>query len=295
MEGKMTDLDRIVKKGVKLAKYTTFGIGGEAEFFTAPTDSEDLRTVLSFAEEEGLFSFFLGGGSNVLLPDDPYEGMIVRPRGFRNVTFLGETVEAEACVALPRLLRLAADENLTGLENLSGIPGQIGGAVAKNAGAWGREIRDVLVSADVMTWEGIRIELSASELGLGYRRSKLGELGILLRATFRLKRGSKSDIERKMKEYIEAREKTQPRGKKTAGCIFKNPEGFKAGYLLDQSGMKEVSVGDARYSEVHANFIVNEGHATAKDVLTLIEMGKDRVRERFGMELEEEIEILRCR
>jgi UDP-N-acetylmuramate dehydrogenase len=165
--------------------------------------------------------------------------------------------------------------------------------VAKNAGSWGKEIRDVLASAQVMTWEGELLDLSVSELGLSYRGSKLAELGILLKARFELKHGQRGHIEKILKEFEEKRSKTQPQGARTAGCIFKNPENMKAGYLLDKAGLKEFTIGGAKYSEVHANFIVNENDASAKDVLDLIRVGKERVKEQFGVDLEEEIVIVR--
>ncbi len=289
----MRDFEKIVKRGVALSRHTTFGIGGRAELFAEPEDPEEVREVLTFAESEGLPVFVLGGGSDVLFPDETFEGVVLHPRGFRSITIRGELVEAEAGVALPRFVKLAAEEGLSGLENFSGIPGQVGGAVAKNAGSWGKEVRDILEGARVMTWEGELLDLSVSELGLSYRGSKLAELGILLRATFRLRHAPRSQIEKALADYQKERSKTQPQGVRTAGCIFKNPENMKAGYLLDKAGLKGVSVGGAKYSEVHANFIVNQGSATAADVLELIGIGKERVKEEFGVELEEEIVIVR--
>jgi UDP-N-acetylmuramate dehydrogenase len=289
----MRSLDKIVKRGVTLARHTTFGIGGAAAFFAEPESPEEVREVLTFSESEGLPVFILGGGSDVLFSDETFEGIVLRPKGFRTVSIKGHHVEAETGVALPKLVKMAAEESLSGFENFSGIPGRLGGAVAKNAGSWGKEIRDVLASAQVMTWEGELLDLSVSELGLSYRGSKLSELGVLLKARFELKHGQRGHIEKVMKEYEEKRSKTQPQSARTAGCIFKNPENMKAGYLLDKAGLKELTIGGAKYSEIHANFIVNENEASAKDVLDLIQIGKERVKEQFGVDLEEEIVIVR--
>jgi UDP-N-acetylmuramate dehydrogenase len=289
----MRDIGRITKRGVRMARHTTFGIGGPAEYFAEPEDPDEIRVVLSFAESEGLPVFVLGGGSDVLFFDDTFEGVVLRPKGFRAVTIKGEIMEAEGGVSLPRLLKLAADEGLSGLENFSGIPGQIGGAVAKNAGSWGKEIRDVLDHAQIMSWDGEILNLSNTELGLSYRSSKLTELGVMIKATFVLKRSPSSHIEKTLKEYLKERTKTQPQGVRTAGCIFKNPENMKAGYLLDKAGLKGFTIGGATYSDVHANFIVNRGGARAKDVLELIDAGKTRVKDEFGVDLKEEIVIVR--
>ena len=289
----MLDVSRCLKTDIPLAKYTTLGVGGTAAFFAEPEDLKELRAVLEFAEAEGLNLFVLGGGADTLFADSRFEGVVVKLRGFKGIRIKGNRLEVDAGVALPRLVKVACEENLSGLEFLAGVPGEMGGAIAKNAGAFGTEMKDILVKASILSWEGYTLELTSEELGMSYRDSKLQEIGVVVRAVIELSPGERDKIEEKMNQNLEHRKKTQPLGAKTAGCIFKNPPNLKAGYLLEKAGLKGARIGDAMFSPVHANFIVNEGQATADDVLSLIQMAKERVKEQFGVDLEEEIVILR--
>ncbi len=283
----------ILKERVPLSKYTTFGIGGPARYVAEPQDLEELREALLFAEEEGLPYLILGGGSNVLFHDEGFEGVVIRMARMNHVEVKGEVLEAEAGTTLKRLINVARDAGLSGLEPFVGIPGELGGAIVMNAGLKGHEIGDRLVSVTLLTFDGYVEELPPQELGLAYRRSRVRDMGIIVKARLRLVPGDTERIDQEIQNYLEHRKSTQPYGMKSAGCVFKNPApDVSAGKLLDDAGLKGYRLGDAMYSEKHANFIVNLNQARAEDVLALMDLGKQRVREMFGYELEEEIVVL---
>ncbi len=283
----------ILKEQVPLSKYTTFGIGGPARYVAEPQDLEELREAIRFAEEEGLPYLVLGGGSNVLFHDEGFHGVVLRMARMNQVEVKGEVLEAEAGTTLKRLIKVARDAGLSGLEPFIGIPGELGGAIVMNAGLKGHEIGDLLVSVTLLTFDGFVEELPPQELGLAYRKSRVRDMGILLKARLRLTPGSVDHIDRVMQEYLDHRKATQPYGMKSAGCVFKNPEPeVSAGKLLDDAGLKGYRKGDAMFSEKHANFIVNLNQAKAEDVLALMDLGKRRVKDLFGYTLENEIVIL---
>ncbi len=282
-----------LKKNVPLSKYTTFGIGGSADYLAEPTNLRELKETLDLAEAEGLMVLPLGGGSDILISDKGFRGLVVRFSRMSEVEVKGRKIIVDAGVYLPRLLNIAAKAGLSGLEPLTGIPGQIGGAVAKNAGSYGREIRELVKSVTLLTWDGEFIEIDVQELNLAYRRSRAPEMGIIARVTLELAEGDPETIMKAMEEFTERRRKEQPIGARSAGCIFKNPENAEpAGYLLEQVGLKGYRIGGAAYSTVHANFIINENNASFEDVMKLIELGKKKVKEHFGVTLEEEIVIV---
>jgi UDP-N-acetylmuramate dehydrogenase len=284
---------KVLKEKIPLAKYTTLGIGGPADYVFLPKNIEELKEALDFAEGEGLPVFILGGGSNVLFPDSGYRGVVIRMAAFNSINFKNDQVEVEAGVSLGRLINLSQREGLSGFEPLFGIPGDVGGAIVMNAGSFGREIKDLLLTATILTWESELIELPLEELGLQYRRSKIHEMGIITKAKFQLVSGDSEKIAMLMEETLEKRRKTQPFNERTAGCVFKNPPGHPpAGELLDRAGLKGVQIGGAKYSEVHANFILNLGDASSKDVIELINLGQKRVFDMFGVKLEPEIVIV---
>lgn len=284
-----------IKKNAPLSKYTTFGIGGPADLMALPQTVKELKEVLDFVEAEGIPFFILGGGSNVLFKDEGFRGMVIRMSALNGIEFKRNIVEVEAGMNLTRLINLAAREGLSGLEPLYGIPGEIGGAVVMNAGSFGREIRELLTSAKLITWEGEEVELPVDELGLSYRRSKIPEMGVITSVKLELVQSDPDKILDLMQEYLEKRTATQPYGERTAGCVFKNPREPHppAGELLEKVGLKGYRIGGAKYSEIHANFIVNSGSATFRDVVELIELGKKKVREEFGIELEEEVVVVK--
>ena len=285
--------EETLKKNVELSKYTTFGIGGPAQFMVEPRTMEELREALDFAESEGLKVLPLGGGSDILLPDSGFRGLVIRFSRLSNVEIRGRRMVCEAGVYLQRLLNLAAKEGLSGLEPLAGIPGQLGGAIAKNAGSYGREIVELVRSVTILTWDGEIVDTDTRELSIVYRGSRIPDLGLVVRVTLELAEGDPEKITAETEKFLERRKKEQPYGIRSAGCVFKNPENAEpAGYLLDKAGLKGFRIGDAAYSDIHANFIVNEGNASYGDIIRLIEIGKERVKDEFGVSLEEEIVVV---
>jgi len=289
----MVDISGRVKKKVPIARYTSMGIGGPAEIMVVPKTLEELREVLEYAEIEGLPIFVLGGGSDVLFPDEGFPGLVVRMGSFNDFERHGKFVNVGPGMLLSRLIGILQEEGLSGLEPLTGIPGEVGGAIAKNAGSFGREMRDILHSVTLLTWEGELVELPATELGFGYRTSRINEMGVIVSAKLALIEGDPAEIEKLSKSYFQKRNELHPVGVRSAGCVFKNPKDAPpAGKLLDMAGFKGKKVGGVKFSEKHANFMVNENNGTFKDALTLIKMAKEKVYELFQVELEEEIVIV---
>ena len=278
-----------------LSRHTSFGIGGPADVVVYPSDEEDLERVLVWAEEHSTPVLTLGGGTNVLVDDAGFRGIIAfLQRGLSRVSFDGENVRAEAGVGFSALVGAMAGKGLSGLEFAWGIPGTVGGAIKGNAGAFGRQISDVLTEVEgIDRCSGERVRLNPSELGFGYRRSGIPDLLILTAARFRLLRDDPTTIRSRMLDFLRRRRSSQPVQERTAGCIFKNPpSGPAAGALIERVGCKGLYVGDAGISERHANFIVNRRDARASDVRELIEQVRTRIREATGVELELEIRLI---
>ncbi len=281
----------LIRENINIARFTTMEVGGTAEFYSKPRDLNELKYLMEWATDRGVKIFLLGSGSDVIFGDGHHRILVIDLKNFKEISIHDGHVSAMAGVNFNKLVKMTADGGLSGMEELFGIPGTVGGAVKKNAGAFGREVKDILESAKILTHDGKISVFGANELGLTYRESNFD--GILIEATFKLMSENPDKIKEKMREIISRRKATQPRGK-TSGCIFKNPEkGPPAGYLLDRSGLKGFKIGGAKYSEIHANFIVNMGNAKADDVFSLIEEGKKRVYENFGIILEEEVVILK--
>lgn len=281
----------LILKNFHIAKYTTMEVGGTVEFYSKPCNVSELEYLVKWAYDREIKVFLLGSGSDVIFGDGHHRIFIIDLKNFKEIAIDGEYVRAMAGVILNRLIKTTVEKYLSGMEELFGIPGTVGGAIKKNAGAFGKEIKDVLISAKVLTTDGNFVEYSVGEMGLSYRESSFD--GILIEATLKLSIENSEKIKSKMREIIKKRKATQPRGK-TSGCIFKNPaDGPPAGFLLDKSGLKGFTIGRAKYSEVHANFIVNMGGAKADDIFNLIDIGKKRVFENFGIMLKEEVVILK--
>ncbi len=270
---------------------TSFGIGGPARFYAEPATPEEVSECLAFARGENVPVSVLSAGTDVLVADEGIPGILVSARRLKGISVEEGLLIAGAGESLAKVCLSAAELGLSGLEELYGIPGAIGGAVAKNAGAYGRETADLVVWADLMTRDGIR-RFSKDELAMTYRSSALPEAGILLRVAMSLGRSEPAKLRNAMYYYNEKRKRHQPIGQRSAGCIFKNPPGGHAGALIESAGLKGLRVGDAMVSPVHANFIVNLGQATARDVRELIELVRARVMETHGINLETEIEFL---
>lgn len=279
-----------------LSAHTTFRIGGAALYYIVPENTEQIKEGIAFAEEKGFPYITIGRGSNILFPDTGYHGVVIEIGGGMNdIEFMDEcTVRAQAGVSLSALAGAVAERSLTGLEFAGGIPGTLGGAVTMNAGAYGGEIKDCILNASVLDKNGTVRELSREKLELGYRSSVIQKEGyIVLDAIFQLKQGVKDEIQAKMRELNARRREKQPLEFASAGSTFKRPEGYFAGKLIEDAGLKGYRVGDAQVSEKHCGFVINRGNATADEVLTVIGDVQKKVYEIFGVRLEPEIKIIK--
>ncbi|MCL1924285.1 MAG: UDP-N-acetylmuramate dehydrogenase [Defluviitaleaceae bacterium] len=276
----------------QMSKHTTFQIGGAADLLFMPAHPGDLHRAISICRGQKIPYFILGNGSNVLVSDDGFRGVIIKLYNFTNVQVEGKVVHAQSGVDMRELSRYAEENSLTGLEFAEGIPATVGGAVCMNAGAYGSEMKDVLIRVDVLRDGEIR-RLLPSELEFGYRTSLVKKENlIVLSATFLLEHGEKDEIRLKMADLNKRRLDKQPLEFPSAGSVFKRPEGYFAGKLIQDSGLQGVSIGGAEVSTKHAGFIINKGNATAKDVLDLIKHVQKTVKDKFGVELEREIILL---
>ncbi|MFL1464084.1 UDP-N-acetylmuramate dehydrogenase [Roseococcus sp. DSY-14] len=272
-----------------LAPFTWFRVGGPAEWLVRPADDEDLVALLR-ALDPATPVAVIGAASNLIVRDGGVPGVVLRlpARPFGAIARDGEGFVAGAAALDATLAQHAAAAGLAGLEFLSGIPGTVGGAVAMNAGAYGREVKDCLDWAEVATRAGVR-RLAAAELGFAYRHAALPEGGVVLRARFRATPGEPAAIAARMAEIRAAREATQPVRARTGGSTFRNPEGHKAWALVDAAGGRGLRRGGAQVSEQHANFLLNTGGATAAELEALGEELRARVRAQSGVELQWEI------
>ncbi|MBR0139424.1 MAG: UDP-N-acetylmuramate dehydrogenase [Firmicutes bacterium] len=277
-----------------MADQTSFKCGGRAAIFAVPSSEEALAAMIEILENEGFPYMFMGNGSNLLFTDSGYEGAVIKAsEGLSSISAEGCEISAGAGVSLIRLARQAAALSLTGLEFASGIPGSLGGAVFMNAGAYGGEMKQVLVSVRSMDRQGRIIERSADELDLSYRHSVFSENGeFILSAVIRLSEGDKDAIEARMRELAAQRSAKQPLNLPSAGSFFKRPEGYFAGKLIEDCGLKGLQLGGAQISPLHAGFMVNAGGAAATDVIDLMKVVQETVMDRFGVLLEPEVRII---
>jgi UDP-N-acetylmuramate dehydrogenase len=277
-----------------MEKHVTFRAGGKAAYYAEPTSLDELRAVVDCANDCGIEWRVIGNGSNILVRDEGYKGLIIalgRRFGAVGVSS-GDTVFAEAGALLSRVGSIAADAGLAGFEFAAGIPGSVGGAVAMNAGAFGGEMSDIVTDVAVLTRTGAYVERAADRLGFGYRTSDLQRNGdVVVAARFKLEKGDPAAIREQMAQLARTRRSRQPLELPSAGSAFKRPEGTFAAKLIDEAGLKGLSVGGARVSEKHAGFIVNAGGATASDIIALMDEVKRRVKESSGIELEPEIKV----
>lgn len=283
-----------VRAGESMKNHTTFRIGGPADIFICPASRDELLAAVGYTVKRGIPLTVIGAGSNLLVTEGGIRGVVVKVgRGLDRVACDGTQIKAEAGARLAKLAAVAQINGLGGLEFTAGIPGSVGGAVVMNAGANGSSIGDVVKNVLVLNRTGQIEEIPRASLGFGYRKSILQEKPlIVIEASFSCRLRSPREIRREMKEYMEKRRRTQPLHQPSAGSIFKNPPGDSAGRLIEAAGLKGKRVGDAAISEVHANFIVNLGSATSRDVRALIEMARSAVWERFGVELALEVKII---
>jgi UDP-N-acetylmuramate dehydrogenase len=277
-----------------LANHTTWKIGGPADIFVEPTDKMALAACMKLVHKHNVPWYVLGRGSNMLVRDGGIRGVVFKlAEGFNHLTFNGEEVEVGAGYSFIRLAVMAGKQGLTGLEFAGGIPGTVGGAVYMNAGAHSSDVSRILTSAEVLLETGELVELSAEELGFGYRTSVLQkQRAIVVSAVFKLAYGDRKEIARHMAAYKDRRRQTQPLSLPCAGSVFRNPPGDHAGRLIESAGLKGMQVGGAQISEKHANFIVNRGNATAKDVLDLMEQVMGIIYQKYQVQLVPEVLVV---
>lgn len=281
-----------VEQKYPMNKYTSLRVGGAADLVVTPKNIDEFIRVLNLLYKTDLPWVVLGAGSNTLVYDNGIEGVVVCTRKLKDISITEKgKVFAETGAVLGTILNRTMKAGLTGFEFAAGIPGTVGGGIFMNAGANGGEIKDVVET--VWVWhEGREISLKRSEIEFEYRKSHLPPGCVITRAEFSLKKGNKEEIERSVKEYMEKRSRTQPIKMSNTGSIFKNPPDIAAGKLLDELGFKGFGIGGAKFSEMHANFIVNSGGASASDVIELIEAAKREALNKRGIRLETEVRII---
>jgi UDP-N-acetylmuramate dehydrogenase len=276
-----------------LGFHTSLRIGGAADFFIVPQDVEDIRLALSFAEKEQLAVEVIGGGNNLVVRDRGIRGVVLKLEGcLGRADFHGEEAVAGAGVSLSALIREAAALNLGGLECLVGIPATIGGAIAMNAGTPDGWIGDFVSAVYFLHADGTLGEFKPGTGGFGYRAFAAPPGAVLIGARLRLHRRPHAEIQKDIKQRLKQKKATQPLALASAGCVWKNPPGEVAGRLLEKVGLKGKRLNGAEISAKHANFIVNRGGAMAADVVALMDIARERVRNQFGITLEPEIRVL---
>ena len=293
-ECKKQGIDRIIKYDELLKNYSSLRIGGPADVFCSPGNIEDLKKVVSIFKEYNTPFWVIGNGTNLLILDNGIRGLVINlNKDFKKIEFSDKVVKVGAGVSLVYLSKMVLNRELSGLEFTCALPGTLGGAIINNASFKGNCMADVVQNVTFLTRENKIERTSKSNLNFNYRECDLkGKPVIILEATLLLKKGNKEEIESKIKQNIEIRKTRQPLDKFSAGSIFKNPPGYYAGELIEKVGAKGLSRGQAEVSTRHANFIVNNGGASARDILYLIEEIEKRVKKNFGIKLEREIEIL---
>ena len=286
----------LIEPHVSLAEFTTFRVGGPAEWFVAPQRFEELQESFAWAHSQGLPVTLLGAGSNLLVSDRGLTGLIISTRHLRNQIFNSEMgqITVGAGRAIPRLAWQAAKRGWSGLEWAVGIPGTVGGAVVMNAGAHGGCIADYLVEAQVLSPDGTLEILKPQDLGYAYRTSRLqGDNRLVLQATFQLQPGANPEqVKAITQDHLNQRLTTQPYHLPSCGSVFRNPGPRTAGWLIEQTGLKGHQLGGAQVAERHANFILNCGGATASDIFNLIDYIQEQVEARWSFSLKPEVKML---
>lgn len=274
-----------------LCKYTSFNIGGPADYFVKINNEEELKQVISLAKENNVPFYLLGNGSNILVGDKGFRGIVIKLGGaFEEVITEGDIIKAGAAITLAKIAKEAMDNSLTGFEFAAGIPGSLGGALVMNAGAYGGEMKQVVTSVKMLMANGDIEIVDNQGMDFGYRHSILKENGgIALGCTIKLQPGDKDSIRAYMQELAIKRKEKQPLEYPSAGSTFKRPEGKFAGKLIEDSGLGGFSVGDAQVSEKHKGFVINKGNASAKDVKELIDQIIEIVKDKQGVTLEPEV------
>lgn len=274
-----------------LQAYTSFKIGGNADFIVKPVSQEELTGIIDAAKFEKIPFYFLGGGSNVLVSDSGYRGVIILTNGFSNIKLIDKNViYCESGVTIAKLCSFAQSNGLSGMEFAFGIPGSVGGGIYMNAGAYGGEIKDVIVSCKYIDENGNMVEKKGEELDFSYRHSIFtNSRKFILSAEFSLIADDKKKIRERMDDFLTRRKEKQPLEFPSAGSTFKRPESGYASAMIDECGLKGLTVGGAQVSEKHAGFVINRQNAKAADVVDLIEQIKKEVLKQKGISLECEI------
>ena len=285
-----------IKWDYPLGKHTTFKAGGNATAFYEVENVDNLGRLLEFLQREDIPYLVVGKGSNLLITDDGYDGIAIRLAGslaeIKRPTNGETSVEAGAGAAVWELLRFCKEEGLAGVEFLAGIPGTVGGVIAMNAGAFGHEISGLLRWIEIMAPDGRLKKMHREELSFSYRNMDSDPGSIITNACFLMEPGEPSQISETITQYLVKRKKSQPLEYPSAGSVFKNPPGLYAGGLIEECGLKGTKVGDAMVSMLHANFIVNTGSAKATDIIRLIHLVREKVKEKHGIDLELELTIV---
>jgi len=282
-----------LRENEPMSRHTSFRVGGPAALMALPKTKVEASQAVKMARAHGVTPFFLGNGSNLLVPDEGYDGFLIKPAGeFGEIREVNRRLVAGSAVTLARLAVAALDRGLTGLEFAHGIPGTVGGGVFMNAGAYGGEMAQVVTAVTCLTREG-EIE-TVTDFGFGYRTSIFKDGSrMILSAEFKLEQGDRAVIKARMEELAAQRQSKQPLEYPSAGSMFKRPAGYFAGALIEQSGLKGFTVGGAQVSEKHAGFVINKGGATCADVLELVRRVQEKVKTDSGVDLEMEVRILR--
>ncbi|MGC2064082.1 MAG: UDP-N-acetylmuramate dehydrogenase [Thermodesulfovibrionales bacterium] len=280
--------------GISMKEHTTLGIGGRADVFMTPDDPLSMRNLISLFRKKGVPFITLGRGSNLLVGDNGIDGAVLSLSTFTRIEVLKEGNSAvelfvEAGVPLQKLVNLCRESGYAGIEGLTGIPGTVGGAICGNAGSYGCEMKDVVVSVAIMDADGRLERFKGEGLGFSYRHSSIQKTDVVLSATLRLRRDEKERVAERTDRFFHEKSMTQPIAERSAGCVFRNPEGNSAGRLIDEAGCKGMRVGAIEVSPVHANFFVNKGEGTAADYMALMDQVASTVQARFGIMLEPEI------
>jgi UDP-N-acetylmuramate dehydrogenase len=280
-----------------MRNHSSLKIGGPADIFIMPQDPSSLKNLLITLKREEIPYFPLGGGTNVLIKDGGIEGAVISLKALNSIEVLSEDdayidLHAEAGIPLKKLVAFSREHGYAGLEWLVGIPGLLGGAICGNAGAFGSEIKDVLLSVWLMDDNGMLNRHRKGDIHFSYRSSSISIKEIIVAGELRLRKDTKEALSSRIEQFIKEKRERQPISEPSAGCVFKNPPGISAGKLIDETGCKGMSIGDIEVSRVHANFFINRGQGTASDFLRLMGEVAQRVTKRFGIILEPEIKIV---
>lgn len=282
-----------IKLNEPMSKHTTFGIGGIADCFVQPETVSQLQQVVKILKKYNSPIFILGGGANLLVRDKGIRGVVISTVGLKNIECKGNKISVNSGVSIAKVAHFAAKNGLSGMEELSGIPGSIGGGVFMNAGAYGGEMSHIVESVTTCDFDGNLKEYSNFEIDYNYRHSVFMDNGdIIVNVTLTLKNGNINEIKQKINEYNSRRREKQPLDKRSAGSTFKRPKGHFVGKMIEELGLKGFSVGDAKVSTKHAGFLINDGNASCEDMLELIGEIQRRVKETYKVDLYTEVQVI---